>query len=446
MVSKLIDWLDVRLGVKHFYEEQIAFKVSGTLTFWNFFAGLTVFFILVQFITGIYMVAYYIPEPNLSHDSINAMCNTTTLGALFRNVHRWSATMVVLFISIHALHAMVRRAYRSPRELNWWTGIFLGIVVALLLITGVMAPWDWRSYWELVIWTDWAGHIPLIGGWLKEVILGNFSLGRNYAVHAFLFPITILSVGLIHIILERRLGVSDKYPPEEPSANKKEMKWWPTYLIRLSAIIVVVLIFIVVMANMFPVPDDAPAIPPYPDQGENIPGPEWFFMLLWQPFWFFTGRLKKYLVWMPLIPIIITFLLALLPFSHKLPIWNMKPIKGLLDKVRNMASGTLKNFLYALPVLLFGLVIGVGVYKSGHQAKVLGCSSCHNSGMGIRMGTPPVDVVGYYFKERQMQIGVGKYRAGKGTDVSGHVTATATQSYKDANWQMRHMYEPTFTW
>ncbi len=51
---------------------------------------------------------------------------------------------------------------------------------------------------------------------------------------------------------------------------------------------------------------------------------------------------------------------------------------------------------------------------------------------------PPADMGEYYKVERQRQINVGGYRAGDTTgDIGG---------YKDANWQLRHFYEPTMTW
>jgi hypothetical protein len=102
-------------------------------------------------------------------------------------------------------------------------------------------------------------------------------------------------------------------------------------------------------------------------------------------------------------------------------------------------------------VLLFGFVLAGAIYKGGHEAKVLGCDSCHNPAMGPRQAIPPLDVSKYYFTDRARQIGVGKYRAGKlSTEAEGGKLdiggAGEAGGYKDADWQMRHMYEPTFTW
>jgi quinol-cytochrome oxidoreductase complex cytochrome b subunit len=208
-MKALIDWLDVRLGVRDFYGTNVCYTLPGdSLNLWWLFGGLATGCIILQFITGFYMLFYYVPVPEVAHESIKAMCATAPLGALARNVHRWSCTLGIAFVFIHMIHVMAKRAYRTPRELNWWTGLLLAFIYALLLITGIIMPWDWRSYWELIIWVDWIALIPGVGHYLKDPILANFTLGRNFGVHIMLLPVAIIAVWRLHIILARRLGLS----------------------------------------------------------------------------------------------------------------------------------------------------------------------------------------------------------------------------------------------
>lgn len=210
MINRLIDWFELRLGIKSLYQEHIAFELPESISFWTYFGGLTIGCILIQIITGLYMVTFYVPVPELAHESIKSMSNSSYMGSLIRNVHRWSATLGMVFLLIHAFHVMARRAYRSPRELNWWLGLILAFLFILLLITGIIVPWDWRSYWELIIWADWVDAIPLIGPLLKGPMLANFTLGRNFAVHIILLPALLLVFVFLHIIVMRRIGLSDR--------------------------------------------------------------------------------------------------------------------------------------------------------------------------------------------------------------------------------------------
>ena len=232
------------------------------------------------------------------------------------------------------------------------------------------------------------------------------------------------------------------------ATKKRGLFWWPNYLMILSVIMVLLLVIMVILSMKYPVPFLAPDQVPMPDEGENIPGPEWIFLLFWQGFWYLGGSTKKYLVLMPLIPILMLVFFIFLPTLDKLPLDRIPGLKKVIEKARGM-KGFARSFTYALPTIVFALIILVSVYKSGHQAKILGCDSCHNFSMGPRQAIPPANVAKYYATDRALQIGVGKYRAGKSEAESGsggNVGQGDVQGYKDANWQMRHMYEPTFTW
>ncbi len=233
--------------------------------------------------------------------------------------------------------------------------------------------------------------------------------------------------------------------------KKSGKKWWPHMVIILSLLMLVVLLLIGIMAERFPVPDDAPLEIPFPDAGENVPGPEWLFLLFWLPFWYFKGHLKKYLFLTSVVPIAIFLYFMILPYIHKIPLHRIPGLKIILEKVRGMGSGLIKSLIYALPALILGAILTTGVYRSGHQAKILGCDACHNPAMGHRMAIPPVNVATYYSVDRARQIVSAKYRAGKSSGVNAegellHDNKDDEGGYKDANWQMRHMYEPTFTW
>ncbi len=209
-MKQIVEWVNYRLGIADFYHKQVAYELDESVGIWHFFSGLTIGCLVIQFLTGFYMVMYFVPEPTLAHASIRAMCQLSSFGMIMRNLHRWSATFGAMFVMLHVLHTMARRAYKSPRELNWYTGLALGIIFLLFLITGVILPWDWRSYWELIIWADWFDLLPVVGGSLKNLVLGSFTLGRNYAVHIVMLPILLFTVVYLHLVLTRRLGLSKR--------------------------------------------------------------------------------------------------------------------------------------------------------------------------------------------------------------------------------------------
>jgi len=212
-----------------------------------------------------------------------------------------------------------------------------------------------------------------------------------------------------------------KYAPPYPQDFHR---FWPKHALKAGFVVVVTFAIIVALAYFFEVPTD-PNMPPLPDEGMYIPGPEWYLFLVFQPFWYLTGDQAHLL---PLgtfwLPIAILFSLILLPFVLGRKKWT---------GMRMSRSGKIMTGVFA--TFIWGAVMA-GTVGSGYPAKTTGCLSCHNFMMGVRQALPPADIGKYYRESRQQQIDVGQYRIGTGVG----------QSYKDANWQLRHFYEPTMTW
>jgi len=219
------------------------------------------------------------------------------------------------------------------------------------------------------------------------------------------------------------LRIEAKYAPPYPQAF---YAFWPKHAVQAGSLVAVVFLVIFLLALFFQVPDDV-NMPPLPNEGEYIPAPEWYLFFLFQPFWYLTGDKAGWLqlgtFWLPLLFIIALFLVPTLFGKRK------------VSKAQLTIS---RKLLLASPAALIWVIGAAGVVGSGYPAKTTGCSSCHNPMMGVRQALPPANMGEYYKVERQRQINVGQYRIGKSAgDVGG---------YKDANWQLRHFYEPTMTW
>ncbi|MEO5330985.1 MAG: hypothetical protein H7839_03110 [Magnetococcus sp. YQC-5] len=223
---------------------------------------------------------------------------------------------------------------------------------------------------------------------------------------------------------KREMLVDPKYAPPYP---QNFYRFWPKHALKAGLVSVMAIGLILVLAAQLQVPTD-PNMPPMPNEGANIPGPEWYLFFLFQPFWYFTDQY----VWLrPLgtfwLPMLVIIGLAAIPFiaGRKQSCDGCSPTRS---KKVTLAAGAMLIWMLGI-----GAVVG-----SGAPAKTTGCPSCHNPLMGERQSLPPANMGQFYRENRQQQIDVGKYRIGDVNGVGG--------SYKDANWQLRHYYEPTLTW
>jgi len=215
----------------------------------------------------------------------------------------------------------------------------------------------------------------------------------------------------------------EKYAPPYPQSF---YPFWPKHALKAGTYVTLILVALILLAYFYRVPTD-PAYPPLPDDGAYVPSPEWYLFLLFQPFWYLVGEKAK---WLPIGTFWIPFLVVVLLFSVPF-IFRRREQRG-----ARMAASK-KAALAMAALVVWALSMGA-VVSSGAPAKTLGCPSCHNPMMGVRQALPPANMAEFYKNERQQQINVGDYRIGDVNSEAG--------SYKDANWQLRHFYEPTMTW
>ncbi|MBI5874477.1 MAG: cytochrome b N-terminal domain-containing protein [Deltaproteobacteria bacterium] len=208
MLARISDWFEERAGLKGWLKRKKELPIPSHMNFFYCFGGISFTIIMLQLVTGLFMTFFYIPRPEEALNSILRFSNEVTLGWLMRNMHRWGSTLLVTTLITHIITVFYHKAYQRPRELNWVSGLILFFAVFLFSITGTILPWDWRGYWVLVIWTDYVGTWPVIGEFLKDPILGSFSVSRSFVTHILLLPIITAILLVFHFKMVKRHGIS----------------------------------------------------------------------------------------------------------------------------------------------------------------------------------------------------------------------------------------------
>lgn len=209
MGEGVMTWVSQRTGLGEWWRHKVSQAVPAHMGFWYCFGGISLLILLLQVVTGLFMVFHYEPHPLTALKSIETMSNTVFLGGVIRNMHRWGSTLVVATLFSHLVTVFFRRAYRNPRELNWLSGVLQLVVVFLLLATGILLPWDWRAYWSFALWADYLETWPLVGGYLKGVWLDQFTINRGFVLHILVLPLILMVLLRFHFRMVRRHGIAE---------------------------------------------------------------------------------------------------------------------------------------------------------------------------------------------------------------------------------------------
>jgi menaquinol-cytochrome c reductase cytochrome b subunit len=167
--------------------------------------------------SGVYLMFFYVPSPTTAYSDIQTIQTDVAFGQFIRNVHRWSAHLMVLVVAAHMARVFYRGAYKPPREFNWVVGVVLLILTLLLSFTGYLLPWDQLAYWAITVGVSMADFVPLIGGATREILLGGDQVGaatliRFYVLHVAFLPLIMLFLLMIHLWRWRKDAMLDEAP------------------------------------------------------------------------------------------------------------------------------------------------------------------------------------------------------------------------------------------
>lgn len=178
---------------------------------------------LIATVTGILLMFYYKPYPDVAYESVKDIHFVVPTGRFIRNLHRWSANVMVVTVILHMARAFYTAAYRKPREFNWLVGLGLFVTTLGLSFTGYLLPWDQLAYWAITIGaniaqsprevTDALGITQYfdLGGFQRHLLLGSDVVGeealiRFYLLHVMILPLVLSILLAVHIWRIRKDG------------------------------------------------------------------------------------------------------------------------------------------------------------------------------------------------------------------------------------------------
>ena len=187
--------------------------------------SLYLFFILIG--TGVLLMFYYVPSTAHAYNGMKDLEFVVSAGLIVRNMHRWAAHLMVLFVMLHLCRVFYTAAYKPPREFNWVIGIGLLMMTLGLSFTGYLLPWDQLAFWAITVGTNIAGYAPVIGTKLQFLLLGGHMVGqealtRFYALHVIVLPSLALLMISVHLFRVRKDGGLAR--PDEPANTVQQME------------------------------------------------------------------------------------------------------------------------------------------------------------------------------------------------------------------------------
>jgi ubiquinol-cytochrome c reductase cytochrome b subunit len=224
--------IDRSLRIDEALRRALRYRLAPHVGWRHAFGGITYLLFMVLVVTGVLLAIFYRPSAQEAYPSVQHIVSEVPFGWLVRDLHYWSANLIVIAVLAHMARVFFEAAYKPPRETNWLIGLLLLFVVLAFGATGYLLPWDQWAYWTVTEVLRAVSHIPVVGGPLTAIIVGDVipsgaTLSRFFALHVIILPWFALVLLGYHFTLVRRRGVA---PPMDAAADRA--RWRPSGLFQ----------------------------------------------------------------------------------------------------------------------------------------------------------------------------------------------------------------------
>ena len=201
----IIGWIEYRLPVFSTLQHSLVdYPTPRNLNyFWNF-GSLAGIMLVSQILTGLFLAMHYAASTHLAFDSVEHIMRDVNYGWLIRYMHAVGASMFFIVVFIHIFRGLYYGSYKAPREILWWLGIVILLLMMATAFLGYVLPWGQMSFWGATVITNLFSAFPLVGEPIVTWLWGGFSvdnptLNRFFALH-FLLPFAIVGVVILHLV------------------------------------------------------------------------------------------------------------------------------------------------------------------------------------------------------------------------------------------------------
>jgi ubiquinol-cytochrome c reductase cytochrome b subunit len=209
---RALAWVDQRFPLSTLWNDHMArYYAPKNFNFWYFFGSLALLVLVIQIVTGIFLVMHYKPSATEAFASVESIMRDVPWGWLVRYMHSTGASAFFIVVYLHMFRALIYGSYRKPRELIWIFGVAIFLCLMAEAFFGYLLPWGQMSYWGAQVIVNLFSAIPFIGPdlslWIRgDYVVSDATLNRFFSFHVIAIPLVLLGLVAAHIIALHEVG------------------------------------------------------------------------------------------------------------------------------------------------------------------------------------------------------------------------------------------------
>ena len=215
MVTKVLNWINYRLPIINTFERHLSkHPVPKKVNFWYLFGALASIVLILQIVTGIWLMMPYSNTEEGAFASIDYIMRDVDYGWIIRYMHTTGASMFFAIVYLHMFRGLLYGSYKKPKELVWIFGMTIYLVMMAEGFLGYVLPYGQMSYWGAQVIISLFGAIPYIGESLEVWVRGDYyisgiTISRFFALHVVALPLILIALVFLHLVALHEVGAGN---------------------------------------------------------------------------------------------------------------------------------------------------------------------------------------------------------------------------------------------
>ena len=211
--AKVTNWFENRFPTAFdaYKVHMSEYYAPKNFNFWYIFGSLSLLVLVIQIVTGIFLVMHYKPDAALAFGSVEYIMRDVPWGWLIRYMHSTGASAFFVVVYLHMFRGLMYGSYRKPRELVWIFGCAIFLCLMAEAFMGYLLPWGQMSYWGAQVIVNLFAAVPFVGPDLALLIRGDYVVGdatlnRFFSFHVIAVPLVLMGLVVAHLLALHDVG------------------------------------------------------------------------------------------------------------------------------------------------------------------------------------------------------------------------------------------------
>lgn len=347
-LMRLAAWISSRTGLTYPMLRPVP-EYSLNPFYW--LGALSVVAFIIQGITGVIMMLYYIPSPTSAYTTTKYIFDKVYFGQFLETIHLYTAYAMIMLAFMHMMRGYFVSVHKRPREVMWVVGMLMGFVTLGFGFTGYLLPWTVVSKAGTDVGIGMVAALPPpLANLVTFLVVGAggdaTELLRFYDLHVVVLPAVLLGLLVAKMYMLETHGISEPVTGRLTDRIRRTLPIFPDvtmYLLELAAVFGVGMLLVSILFPIQIGPEYSPQA-----AAQIAAQPDWYFLWIYQ-------ILKISVFESAGIPVALTFVTAVLAALVVLPFIDRGDRRRLIERPRFVTLGVI--FIAELVVLaIWGLL------------------------------------------------------------------------------------------